>query len=208
MEFIIEKVIDGVLEASGLKETVGRHQQVIRLLQRFGLDNPEALTRFDDIYAYTLVQYAFDDSGRCKPEALVQFFKAKEVRDVFRAAYGQNNPQDWLRKGEAIAQFKLGASLPDLNPKRELATFAAIFVQLVQQTRSPKEIRQEQKLEGMQRSLQAVHTQLQQLPSLEAINQQIGQLAGRDTPTLPAAATTSRAVDLARQLGEWFDVLD
>ncbi|MEL6385308.1 MAG: restriction endonuclease, partial [Cyanobacteria bacterium J06626_18] len=208
MEFVIEKVIDAVLEASGIKEKVGRNQRVIRLLQRFGLDSIDSIDSFEDIYAYALVEYAFDEAGLCKPEPLVQFFKAKEVRDLFQAAYRENDPRSWLRKGEAIAQFKLGQQLPGLDPKRELGTFAAVFVRIVKQTRSPKEIRQEQKLDSLQRQLQTLQTQIQQLPSLEAINQQVNQLAGVETLALPAAAQTSDAVDLAHQLGEWFEVLD
>ncbi|MBE7379850.1 MAG: NACHT domain-containing protein [Leptolyngbya sp. SIO1E4] len=208
MEFVVEKVIDAVLEASGIKERVGRSQRVIRLLRRFGLDSVDALTSFEDIYAYALVEYAFDEAGLCKPAPLVKFFKAKEVRALFQAAYRENDPREWLRKGEAIAQFKLGKQLPGLDPKRELGTFAAVFVEIVKQTRSPKEIRQDQKLDSLQQQLQSLQTQIQQLPSLEAINQQVTQLAGVETLALPAAAQTSNAVDLAHQLGEWFEVLD
>ena len=208
MDFLIDKVIDAVLEASGIKERVGRDERVIRLLQRFGLDSSDSLNTFDDIYAYALVEYAFDDKGVCKPEPLVKFFKAKEVRELFQAAYRDNDPRGWLRKGEAIADFKLGNQLPGLDPKRELATFAAVFVGIVKQTRSPNEIRQDHKFDSLQRQLQTIQTQIQQLPSLEAINQQVNQLAGVDTLTLPPAAQTSDAVDLARQLGEWFEVLD
>ncbi|MDB9526926.1 NACHT domain-containing protein [Oscillatoria sp. CS-180] len=209
MEFVIEKVIDAVLDATGLKEKIGRNDRVIRLLKRFNLDSVEVLTAFEDLYAYALVEYAFDDEGLCKPPELVTFFKAKDVRDLFQTVYQNNDPKGWLRKGEEIAQFRLGKQLPQMDPKRELGTFAAVFVEVVKQTRSPKEIRQEQKLDSLQRSLQTLQTQIQQLPSLEAINQRVNQLAGADeTLALPAAAETSRAVDLARQLGEWFDVLD
>ncbi|MEO0349817.1 MAG: NACHT domain-containing protein [Cyanobacteria bacterium P01_A01_bin.15] len=208
MEFVIEKVIDAVLDASGIKDKVGRNERIIRLLQRFGLADLESLTTFEDIYAHAVAQYAFDDVGQCKPEPLIQFFKAKEVRELFQTAYGQNDPSGWLRKGEDIAQFKLKGQLKGLDPKRELGTFAAVFIRLVKQTRSPKEIRQEQKLDSLQRQLQTLQNQLQQLPSLEAINQKVNQLAGADTLALPAAAQTSKAVDLARQLGDWFDVLD
>ncbi|MEO1402917.1 MAG: NACHT domain-containing protein, partial [Cyanobacteria bacterium J06635_1] len=207
-EFVIEKVIDAVLEASGIKEKVGRHERMIRLLQRFGLDDLEALTKFEDVYAYALVQYAFDDVGLCKPEPLVKFFKTKEVRELFQAVYSQNDPQGWLRKGEEIAQYRLKGQLPGLDPRRELGTFAAVFVELVKQTRSPQQIRQEQKLDSLQQQLQVLQTQIRQLPSLEAINQTVGQLAGADTLALPAAAQTSHAAELARQLGEWFEVLD
>ncbi|EKU96559.1 WD40 repeat-containing protein [Leptolyngbya sp. PCC 7375] len=208
MEFIIDKVIDAVLETSGIKEKVGRNQHVLRLLQRFGLDSLTSLTSFEDVYAYALVEYAFDKIGICKPKELIQFFKSKEVRDVFQSAYRQNDPGGWLRKGEEIAQFKLGGELPQLDPKRELGIFAAVFIQVVKQTRSPKEIRQEQKLDSLQRQLKTLQTQLQNLPTLEAINQQINQLTGADTPTLPTAAQNSQAIALANQLGEWFEVLE
>ena len=98
--------------------------------------------------------------------------------------------------------------MPQLDPQRELGTFAAVFFEVVNQTRSPKEIRQEQKLDSLARSLQTIQTQIQQLPSLEAINQPVNQLAGAETSSLPAAAQTSNAAALAHRLGEWFAVLE
>jgi WD40 repeat protein len=207
-EKVIDMAIDAVLEASGIKDKVNRNQHVIRLLQKLGLDDLESLTAFEDIYAYAVVEYAFDEQGQCKPEPLVRFFKTKAVRDLFQAAYQDNDPKGWLRKGEEIAQFELANQLPNIDPKRELATFAAVFLRILKQTRSPKEIRQEQKLDSLQRHLQQIQTQIQQLPSLEAIHQQVSQLAGSETLALPPAAQTSDAAELAQQLGEWFDVLD
>ena len=124
----------------------------------------------------------------------------------------QNEPGDWLKKGEEIAQYKLGNELPVLDPRRELAMFAGVFVELVKETRSVKEIREEQKqqarFEKLQRQLQTLQTQIQKLPSLEAINQKVNQLAGTETPLLPPAAQTSNAAGLARELGDWFEVLE
>ena len=207
MDFILN-VVDALLEVSGAKERLGRNEQVIRLKKRFGLGDVESLTKFEDVYAYALVEYAFDEEGRCKPNELIQLFKAKEVRDVFRIAYRENDAVGWLQKGEAIAQHKLGSQLPEIDPQRELGIFAALFIEIVKQTRSPKEIRQEQKLDILQRSLQQVQMRMQQLPSLEAVNQLVNQLAGVEALALPAAAENSNAADLARQLGEWFEVLD
>ena len=207
MDFILT-VVSALLEGTGVKVKVGRSEQVIRLKQRFGLSDIESLTKFDDVYAYALVEYAFDEEGQRKSDALIQLFKAKEVRDVFRIAYRENDAVGWLQKGEAIAQHKLGDQLPGIDPQRELGTFAALFIEIVKQTRSPKEIRQEQKLDSLQQSLQQVQARMQQLPSLDAVNQLVNQLAGTETPALPAVAQSSSAVDLARQLGEWFEVLD
>ena len=207
MDFILT-VVSALLEGTGVKEKIGRSEQVIRLKQRFGLSDIESLTKFDDVYAYALVEYAFDEEGQRKPDALIQLFKAKEVRDVFRIAYRENDAAGWLQKGEAIALHKLGDQLPGIDPRRELGTFAALFIEIVKQTRSPKEIRQEQKLDSLQESLQQVQARMQQMPSLEAVNQLVNQLAGVETLALPAAAEDSNAADLARQLGEWFEVLD
>ena len=207
MDFILT-VVSALLEGTGVKEKVGRSEQVIRLKQRFGLSDIESLAKFDDVYAYALVEYAFDEEGQRKPDVLIQLFKAKEVRDVFRIAYRENDAVGWLQKGEAIALHKLGNQLLGVDPQRELGTFAALFIEIVKQTRSPKEIRQEQKLDSLQQSLQQVQVRMQQMPSLEAVNQLVNQLAGVETLALPAAAENSSAADLARQLGEWFEVLD
>ena len=207
MDFILT-VVSALLEGTGVKEKVSRSEQVIRLKHRFGLSDIESLAKFDDVYAYALVEYAFDEKGQRKPDALIQLFKAKEVRDVFRIAYRENDAAGWLQKGEAIALHKLGDQLPGIDPQRELGTFAVLFIEIVKQTRSPKEIRQEQKLDSLQQSLQQVQARMQQMPGLEAVNQLVNQLAGVETLALPAAAENSSAADLARQLGEWFEVLD
>jgi len=72
MDFLSD-VANAVLDASGLKEKVGRSEQVIRLKQRFGMDDIESLSKFEEVYAYALV------------------------------AYRDNDPAGWLRKGQAIA---------------------------------------------------------------------------------------------------------
>ncbi|MFK8183734.1 MAG: NACHT domain-containing protein [Phormidesmis sp.] len=217
MDFPLVNFFNVLLEVSGVKEKVARSEQVIRLKQRFGIADIESLNKFEDVYAYALVEYAFDEEGLGKPRELVEFFKLKAVRDVFRVAYRDSNPAGWLGKGQAIAQYELGDKLPaSIDPKRELGVFAAVFLEVVRGSRSPKENLQAQELEKLRgemgRSLQAIQTQLQQLPTLEAINQQVNQLSGASsasqTLALPAAAQNSNAVDLAHRLGEWFEVLD
>lgn len=59
MDFILN-VVNALLEGTGVKEKLGRNEQVIRLKQRFGLSDIESLTKFDDVYAYALVEYAPD----------------------------------------------------------------------------------------------------------------------------------------------------
>ena len=91
MDLPIIEAIDAVLEISGIKDKIARNERMIKLKQRFNLDDPESLAKFEDIYAYAVVAYAVDEEGRCKPRALVEFFKRKDVRDVFRSAFGQKD---------------------------------------------------------------------------------------------------------------------
>lgn len=102
MDFILN-VVNALLEGTGVKEKLGRGEKVIRLKQRFGLTDIESLAKFEDVYAYALVEYAFDEERQRKSDALIQLFRSKEVRDVFRLAYRENDAAGWLRKGEAIA---------------------------------------------------------------------------------------------------------
>ncbi|MEL6454918.1 MAG: hypothetical protein AAFQ40_09405, partial [Cyanobacteria bacterium J06623_5] len=208
IEPIIDKAFDAVLKVTGIEEKVNRNERVIRLLQRIGLDSLESLKSFEDVYAYAVVQYAFDAEGQRKPAELIQFFRLKEMRDVFKVAYVQADGRSWLEKGQAIARYQLKDTLLGIDPARELSEFAVAFVEVVKETRSPKEIRQDQKLDSLQRQIQTMQGQLQQLPTLEAINQTMGQLVGAAQPALPAAAQSSQAAELAHRLGEWFDVLD
>ena len=205
MDLPILDLLEKVLEISGAKDSVARNEQVIKLKKRFGLEDLESLTKFEDVYAYAVVAFALNEEGEPKPRPLVALFKAKEMRETFAAAYRENRPGDWVEKGQKIAQYQLKDTLPQIDPMQEIGIFATVFFDVLGKTRSPKEIQLDQKLESLQQSISQV--QKQQL-TLEAINQKVDQLAGADTPKLPEAAQTSHAAELARKLGEWFTVLE
>ncbi len=206
----IDKVVDAIFESA--KEKLGRDERIIRLLKQFGLDDLEALKKFEDVYAYALVEYGFDEVGLCKPELLIEFFKLKEVRDLFQAEFNDNSPRGWLSKGEEIAQFhldgKLSADWAGFEPRRELSLFAVAFIKTLKATRSTREVLEDQKLDSLQKQIQQMMQQIKALPSQDAINQMVGQLAGVKQPALPAGAEESEAADLARRLGDWFEALD
>ena len=207
MELLVEKVINAILRATGIEDNIGRSQRVIRLLERFNLNSIESLVSFEDVYAHALVHYAFNEKGLCKPEPLISFFKEKEVRDVFQIAYRDNDSSVWLAKGQAIAQFKLKDKFLELEPKRELGAFSTVFLEIVKQTRSPEEIRQEHLLYELERQIREVQLEIQKLPSLEALNQHVYKMSGGRL-SLPPSAKNSNAAQLAHQLMEWFDVLN
>ena len=64
MNIPVVEAIDAVLEISGVKDKVARDERVIKLKQRFNLDDPEALSKFEDVYAYAVVAYAVDEEER------------------------------------------------------------------------------------------------------------------------------------------------
>ena len=206
MNFPIDKVFELLFEVSGLKDIVRRDERIIYIRRRLGLTDLESLDTFKDVYAYALVEYAFDDNGNRKPQALISLFRTKEIRTLFESAYRDHNPKLWLEKGQAIAQYKLEDKLPGINPKQEIGIFATVFLKVLKLTQSPKEVRLEEKITKLQQQT-LLHSEMQKL-TLEALNQKVSQLAGVEKLTLPKAARTSDAADLAHQLSRWFDVLE
>jgi len=202
----ILELLDKVLEISGVKEKALRSEQVIRLKEHFGLTDFESLEKFEDVYAYAVVEYSLGDGENPKPRPLVALFKLKEMRESFAAAYRENRPGDWVDKGQKIAQYRLkDTPLEDIDPVWEIGAFATAFFEVLQKTKSAKEIQLDQKINSLQESISEVQ---KQQPTLEAINQKLNKLTGAETPLLPEGAKESNAADLACKMGEWFAVLE
>ena len=64
-----------------------RHAAVLKLLKRFNIDPGNPPTDFDGIYIYTLIEY-----GLGRPEAIINFFRNKFVREAFRRSFYKNDP--------------------------------------------------------------------------------------------------------------------
>ena len=209
---MLERIIDVLLKVSGAEARVKRNERVIRILQQFNLDPEHPPSDFSDIYAYALVEYAFDERGDRKPEPLIKLFRTEAAKQLFRQAFEHNAPREWLSQGEAlIARSDIGRDLRQRNIdlSRELASFAGYFLQITRQSRTPKETLAAHRLNSLQRQMQALQTQIKQLPLAE-LHQTVNQLTGQTQPALSAAAGTEqtcRAVPLAQQLADWFEVL-
>ncbi len=209
---MLERIIDVLLKVSGAEARVKRNERVIRILQQFNLDPEHPPSDFSDIYAYALVEYAFDENGDRKPEPLIKLFRTEAAKQLFRQAFEHNAPREWLSQGEVlIARSDIGRDLRRLNIdlSRELASFAGYFLQITRQSRTPKETLAALQVNSLQRQMQALQIQIKQLPLAE-LHQTVNQLSGQTQPALsPAAGTeqTCRAAPLARQLADWFEVL-
>ena len=60
---MLEKIIEVLLKVSGVEEKLRRNERVLRILKQFNLDPEHPPSDFSDVYAYALVEYAFDEGG-------------------------------------------------------------------------------------------------------------------------------------------------
>ena len=194
-----------------IKDKLHRSELVIKLLKQFGLDPDHPPADFETVYQYALVEY-----GVGKPKPCLQIFRQAEIQTLFRNALDQNNPSLWLKRSESYLE---GAAIAQevrslgLDPKRELAAFAAIFIQVAKRTRTPAEVLTNHQLESLHTSVAGVVDRLERLPTLEGIRTEMARLATQSLATpdnlaLPAASPAkSRTFALAQQIQGWFETL-
>ncbi len=170
-----------ILEATAGKVLAGarRREAVIRLLKKVRLDPDRPPEDFDGLYAYTLVEYGID-----KPSPILNFFRNQFVRDAFRQSFSTGDPSILEREAQEVIAWteetgKLGRI--DYDPRREFASFTAVFNQLVDRLRDPVETRRDQRLESMHTSLhEDIHQiliSLERLDQLRDIRAEVSRLA-------------------------------
>jgi WD40 repeat protein len=166
-------MITSAIVAMGVEATwekVKRHEAVIKLLEHFKLDPINPPTDFDGIYAYTLIEYS---SGR--PEPIVNFFRNKFVREAFWQSFYKNDPLILNKEAEGIIQWneetgKLGHI--DYDPRREFAAFSAVFQEIVSRTRTPADVKRDQKLDDIREDIhQKTGEILEHLKRFDALNE-------------------------------------
>ncbi len=139
----------GSAAAPAAKSGLERNGLVIKLLKQFKLDPKHPPADFPGVYAYTLVEY-----GVGKPKPLLEMFRQEEIQQNFRQAFEQDDPSIILKEGEDfIYEYALGDEIRELlgtdyrkKIQREFATFTAVFNEVVNRTRTPAEVRRDQKI--------------------------------------------------------------
>lgn len=135
---IIEMGVEGVWEKAK------RREAVVKALKRVGLKPGEPPSDFEGVYAYTLIEY-----GIGKPEALLQFFRHEYIRNAFRQSFERRDPSILEAEAESLVEWHdVGDDLRrlDIDPRREFARFTAVFNEIVDRTRTPFEVKSDQKL--------------------------------------------------------------
>ena len=197
-----------------IKSKLERNDLVIQLLKQFNLDPEHPPADFSGVYAYALAEY-----GLGKPEPVLELFRQKEIQQVFRQALDRNNPSILLKEGENFLSVSaLGDEIRDLgiDPRREFAAFAAVFIEVAKRTRTPAEVLTNQQIGSLHKRIGDIQERLDRLPTLEGIRTEMARLGAQNYPALPPVETlhatslqekNCRAFVLAQQMKGWFETL-
>ncbi|MEQ9358818.1 MAG: NACHT domain-containing protein [Coleofasciculus chthonoplastes F2-STO-03] len=191
-----------------LKNKLERDETVIKLLKKFNLDPEHPHPDFTSIYQYAFVEY-----GIGKPQPILQLFRQKEIQQAFRQAFDRNNPSILLQQGEAFLDgYALGDEIRELriDPKREFAAFATVFIEVAKRSRTPADVLTNQKIDSLHKSMRTLHQRLDRLPTLTGIRTEIARLATQESLLSAQESSTEipcRAFGLAQKMKGWFETL-
>ncbi|MEA5594187.1 NACHT domain-containing protein [Rivularia sp. UHCC 0363] len=185
------------------KDELKRNERVIKLLKHFNLDPDHPPAEFSGVYNYALVEY-----GVGKSLAILQLFREDKVQKAFRKAYDADNPNIVINEVEKILQpdewniLEAGIREEKIDVLHELAEFSAVFLKVVQLTRTPAEVKRDRNIESLQQELSVIKQELHQLGTLREIKTELAKLTGTDTTN-----NVCKAEHLATQLQGWFSTL-
>ncbi|MEO0970488.1 MAG: hypothetical protein AAFX80_19720, partial [Cyanobacteria bacterium J06639_18] len=222
---MLETLIDTI--AGFAKDELKRNERVIKLLKQFNLDPDHPPAEFTGVYNYALVEY-----GVGKPRAILQLFRQEEVQKAFRQAFDTDNPNIVIAKIEEVLEpdewniLQEAIAEEDIDVIIELAEFSAVFIKVVELTRTPAEVRRDSNITGLQQELEVIKQQLHQLGSLEEIQTELAKLTSQSsrlllpdqnprrdvacyvsTDDLTSTQPQCKAEHLAEQLRGWFKTL-
>ncbi|HAJ61115.1 MAG TPA: NTPase (NACHT family), partial [Cyanobacteria bacterium UBA8543] len=175
LDFLIGTITDIVSPGAFIKDKLERNETVIKLLKKFNLDPEHPPADFSGIYAYTLVEY-----GVGKPKLILEVFRQNGIQQVFRKALDQNNPSILLNQGEAfLNEYAHADEIRELgiDPKREFAAFAAVFIEVAKRSRTPAEVLTNQRIDSVHNNIRTIQERLDRLPTIEGIRAEIARLA-------------------------------
>ena len=193
------------------KDELKRNERVIILLKKFNLDPASPPAEFSGVYNYALVEY-----GVGKPLAILQLFREDEIQKAFHKAYDADNPNIIIEEVEKILQpdewniLEEGIREEGIDVLHELAEFSAVFLKVVQLTRTPAEVQRDRNIASLQQELEIIKQQLHQLGTLKEISSELAKI---NTPLLNKergrgeVKQQCKAENLAIQLQGWFETL-
>lgn len=114
-----------------------KNEAVIKVLQELKLNPTQILDDVDTVYGYTLVKY-----GVFKPEAILNLFREKVIKDYFWDAYSNNVPFQFVENTKKFlnqnSELKTQIINAKINFSAELEEFGEAFIAVAKQTKNSK----------------------------------------------------------------------
>jgi len=133
----INGITAGIKIVSPIIGQAQKDEVVINILKSLKLDPTQIPDDVDAVYAYSLVEY-----GAFKPEAILNLFRNKKIKDYFWEAYTNNKPLEFVNRTKDFINKN-----NDLNNKithsginllAELEEFGEVFITVAKKTTSPR----------------------------------------------------------------------
>ncbi|MFN6481214.1 ATP-binding protein [Nostoc sp. DedQUE07] len=114
-----------------------KNEAVIKVLQELKLNPTQIPDDVDGVYAYTLVKY-----GVFKPEAILNLFREKVIKDDFFTAYTNNTPVKFAKKTKEFidqnSELKTQIINAKINFLGELEEFGEVFIETAKKTKASR----------------------------------------------------------------------
>ena len=114
-----------------------KNEAVIKILQELKLNPTQIPDDVDGVYAYTLVKY-----GVFKPEAILNLFREKVIKDYFWDAYSSNAPFKFVENTKNFltqnSELKTQIINAKINFLAEVEEFGEAFIAVAKQTKASK----------------------------------------------------------------------
>ncbi|RCJ38765.1 NACHT domain protein [Nostoc minutum NIES-26] len=111
-----------------------RNETVVRLLKEFKFDPVQPPKDVDGVYVYSLIEY-----GVGQPEAILNLFREREIKNAFWSAYTANNPLGFCKEVEKFLQGKdleFDIRLLRIDLRVELEEFGEKFIEVAKKSGS------------------------------------------------------------------------
>jgi len=142
---VIKEILD--LPVKKTWDALKRREIAAKILKKVGIDTPGHNASFEHIYAYTLVEFGVD-----KEKPILEFFRHEDIKDAFKRSFAENKPSLLHREADFFIQWsRIGDDLKEqgLDPRLEFARFTLLFNNIVKHTRTPADVRHDNRQEDM-----------------------------------------------------------
>ncbi len=206
LESLVTNIILEIGKKAGGKawKSAARKDKVIKILKAVGLKPGRPEPDFESVYAYTLVEYGVEQPA----QPILELFRHEDIRQAFRTSFETDDSTILSHEaGSLIDWSKLGDDLRHLNidPRLEFVKFSLLFTEMVTQSLTAGEIRQDLKLNKI---LHYFEVDMEQNDRFERkLNEVLQLIKAGDENAIRTKTLEMIQGSLEKQLKDWFTAL-